>query len=467
MSRDTDRRARGQLCSMHPRARLGLFVILGCSCGDDVSIGNTASESSSGNAPATSEATGSADTSTGTSVADSSSSSESGAPPVLYDIGTPVDAPHNPCDDVPPAWIDFSYIWIPNTAEGTVSKIDTEAMVELGRYRTSPDDAPHPALTSVNLRGDLVVANQFGGVTKIFALAEDCPDATNTSSGRDDVKPWMDGCVAWSVPNDFAGNFRTATWTTGVPDASTCKYEQADVWMTGVHGTPGVDAEFEVVLVDGDTGTIIDSRVLDELPADVYGIVGAATVDDDLWFFMQSSSWFPLVRVQYGTLDVEIVPPPVTPGGAVGFGIDDIGRVWACDHDIVRYDPALSQWSVVQNQGGQSGCGLDGKGRLWVATGEGQLHGNIVPGELNAFDTETLAKVQSYALPWALEGISFDRNGYAWTVAAEYDEVYRVDLETGAYETMTDIGGAHDYLGPFADMTGTALLVSGGFVPPG
>ena len=51
------------------------------------------------------------------------------------------------------------YIWIANSAEGTVSKIRTETMVEEGRYLTRPDGAGDPSRTSVSLRGNVAVAN--------------------------------------------------------------------------------------------------------------------------------------------------------------------------------------------------------------------------------------------------------------------------------------------------------------------
>src|SRR5688572_1625164 len=55
----------------------------------------------------------------------------------------------------------YSYIWIANSSEGTVSKIDTVSLVEVGRYRTHPDFGD-PSRTSVSLNGDVAVANRNG-----------------------------------------------------------------------------------------------------------------------------------------------------------------------------------------------------------------------------------------------------------------------------------------------------------------
>ncbi len=55
---------------------------------------------------------------------------------------------------------DFSYIWIANSAQNTISKIDTQTLVELGRYLVRPDGLGNPSRTSVNLSGDVVTATQ-------------------------------------------------------------------------------------------------------------------------------------------------------------------------------------------------------------------------------------------------------------------------------------------------------------------
>src|SRR5687768_4187280 len=59
----------------------------------------------------------------------------------------------------------FSIIWIANTPEGTVSKIDTSTGNELGRYYTGPTNGTDdPSRTAVNLEGDAAVSNRGGGI---------------------------------------------------------------------------------------------------------------------------------------------------------------------------------------------------------------------------------------------------------------------------------------------------------------
>jgi hypothetical protein len=109
---------------------------------------------------------------------------------------------------------DFSYIWIANSDQGTISKINTVTMEEEGRYRVRPDGGGSPSRTSVNLNGDVAVASRQGGLTKVYARLSDCPDPNNTSTGPNDIKPWPDGCVAWHLPFPFSTQ-RPVAWTQG------------------------------------------------------------------------------------------------------------------------------------------------------------------------------------------------------------------------------------------------------------
>ena len=52
-------------------------------------------------------------------------------------------------DDDGDGEIDFSYIWIANSVEGTISKIDTQTLVEEGRYIVRPDSNGNPSRTSL------------------------------------------------------------------------------------------------------------------------------------------------------------------------------------------------------------------------------------------------------------------------------------------------------------------------------
>ena len=106
----------------------------------------------------------------------------------------------------------LSYIWVANSDQNTISKIATSTMIEEGRYRTRATPG-RPSRTSVNLGGDVAVANRDGGVTKVIANPEHCDEMTNgvpglqTSGGPNDILPWgEDDCVVWHTPIPHTAN---------------------------------------------------------------------------------------------------------------------------------------------------------------------------------------------------------------------------------------------------------------------
>jgi hypothetical protein len=213
-----------------PRPARVLVACLLAACGDDKGTSASATGTTTGvttltptttmqpttdgSAGGTTGTGGGTGTGTGTTTTGGAASSGSATEAVKFDLGgQPDQPPIGGCGGGGGMGMpEFSYIWIANSVEGTVSKIDTFTGVEVGRYVTGPDtsglgDANNgPSRTSVNLYGDAAVANRNGGVTKIAARLEDCPDTNgngvaDTSTGPLDVKAWgQDECVLWHHP---------------------------------------------------------------------------------------------------------------------------------------------------------------------------------------------------------------------------------------------------------------------------
>jgi hypothetical protein len=132
------------------------------STSDSATTVDSSGESTQGvSASETSTGPGSTSTSTGT---DTGSESSTGEPP---------------CE---PGGMgeEFSFLWIANTDQGSVSKINTNTMVEVARYYTDPvqSGAASPSRTSVSLDGRfMVVSNRDTGsiITKIAAKHQRLP----------------------------------------------------------------------------------------------------------------------------------------------------------------------------------------------------------------------------------------------------------------------------------------------------
>ncbi|MCX4247723.1 NHL repeat-containing protein [Paraliomyxa miuraensis] len=442
--------------------RWGLVCWMGAltlACGDP-SPGDTAAEGSGGSTsddPTTTSTTGpgtttsNSDTSTPTSTSNSttgdpstSSDPDDTGPSVYFDLGVIPDSPMF-CEEGT-GDVEFSYIWIANSTQGTISKINTETLIEEGRYQTRPDTSGSPSRTSVSLTGNVAVANRSGGLTKFYARPERCDPGANgllsTSTGAGDIKAWdQEECRAWYIPMNYPSQ-RPVAWTQGVFNEALCVIEDEKVWTSGTVGN-GV----EVVLVDGDTGVIEATVPIPGVNAGYYGIYGAA-VDSEGNFWGSQLGGGTLVNVDLQTLAVQTWP---TPAGGYGMTVDQDGYVWTCSYDAGRFDPVTETWQQA-SVNGSGGCMSDGGDILWMAN-----------SPMVGINRHTLAVEYSIPLPEYVHGVSVDYQGYVWGVGMS-TSAYRVDPNTGLYDTVGGLVNPYTY----SDMTGFALNnVGNGGAPSG
>ncbi|MEM6995964.1 MAG: hypothetical protein AAF721_35985 [Myxococcota bacterium] len=452
----------------------------------------------------TAETTSGGPVATDTGAADESSGTEGAAAP-LYDVGGIPDSPPPPtnCDGGGSGGNgnggpQFSFIWVANSGEATVSKIDTVTLEEVGRYRTHPVQGD-PSRTSVSLNGDVAIANRNGGLVKFYANPAHCVDRNNdgqiqTSSGADDVLAWDDEeCRAWFTEFDYQSQ-RPVAWTPGEWNQSQCRYINEKVWTSGTNGgwggkfpgfpgddggvdpgepvEPGGEGEpgkpglppppggggggkgagVDVILVNGDSGEVEELVNVPEVQPDGFGLYGGA-VDNAGNFFGTQLGYGHIVRVQLSDLEPTVWPQV---NGGYGMTVDQEGRVWTCDYQAGRFDPQTEQWDVANTVGGGgSGCMVDAEGILWVG-------GTTLTG----IDTDTMEVVATHNInggKWDyLKGISVDFAGFVWAVTTS-DRAYRIDPETGEYETVFGLVSPYTY----SDMTGFALANVGGWTPAG
>jgi hypothetical protein len=342
-----------------------------------------------------------------------------------------------------PGELELSYIWIANSAQGTISKIDTQTIVEEGRYQSHPA-VGDPSRTSVNLNGDVAVANRNGGVAKFWANAEECADTNGqpgiqTSSGAQDVLGWGDDeCLAWYLELDCSSN-RPVAWTRGEWSANACAYVDAQLWTV---------CDSRVLLLDGETGSIVHEETLPNASAFVYG--GAADADGNFWGIDLASNQ--LVRVDIDTFVIQTWALP--PAGGYGITVGPEGRPWVCGGGgVSRFNLDTETWDSAGGSG-IGGCMTDGDSLIWHSDPDGTLLG---------YDIETLQVQQQVQLPEYVHGVSVDHHGYVWGVGFSNSNAYRADPVTGDVQTYSGLVGAYTY----SDMTGFALKTAGGAPPEG
>ncbi|MEM7160556.1 MAG: hypothetical protein AAF799_47405 [Myxococcota bacterium] len=387
------------------------------------------------------DSSGALDTATGTT----SGSDSSGAPPVTFDVGGgPKGCPSG-------GKIDESYIWIANSSEGTVSKIDTRELEEVGRYAVRPDGGGNPSRTSVNGANDAVVLSRDGGLTKFYGSPSRCQDTNGTPGiqtspgGPGTTQAWDDEeCRAWHTPLNYL-NMRAVAWTSGVLDPETCEVVGSMVWASGNNDTSD---SADVLLIDGEDGSITETIELpDDLPLPLgHGAYGAAVdADNNLWIVQLYNNR--LLRVDRNTFEIDWWDEPEH---TYGMTIDTDGSIWTCNRHLGRFDPITETWDVALIEdwqgffGHAGGCMSDGNGIIWKSMDD----------RLLAVETATMNVVDTITLPEGmLWGVAVDYDGYVWAIPRSGSTAYRVDPATHQIESVGGLVGAYTY----SDMTGFLL----------
>lgn len=444
-------------------AFVGVMASACSGAGDDGDVWN----SGTGPQPSTgADAASVDDTGHGTTVAATSTATTSSADGESTDGGTKLDV--GPPPGGGGCGCELSYIWVANSPQGTVSKINTETMVEEGRYITRPDGSGDPSRTSVNLAGDVAVANRFGGLVKFYAETSDCVESNGmpgiqTSTGPNDVLSWdMEECRAWYLPFPTS-NQRPVAWTGGTAGPSDCDASDAQVWTVtstvaglfpGLGGPGGVTA----TLVDGTAGAIVEQV---DIPAEVFsgasfGAYGGAVDAAGNLYFVGLGTFAPgvLVRVRKDDLGVDSWP---IPQGVSTYGItvDHDGNPWVSStlgSGAARFHPDTGTWDVIMGFWGGSGLAEGPDDRMYVSGG----------GGVYAVDLQTLAVDHVFVSTETVKGVGFDAMSNLWAVTWLDDEnptpeggvAFKIDPITGV---VIDFYNGLDHPYTYSDMTGKAL----------
>jgi streptogramin lyase len=365
---------------------------------------------------------------------------------------------------------DFSYLWVANTDQGSISKVNTETLVEEARYFSDLTQAggSSPSRTSVNIDGHfMVVSNRgTGWVTKVAANVEDCVDLNangmiETSPNKDTLLPWgTDECVLWSTQvtaNVFAGGVgpRATAWTPGTFNPVTCKFDDQKVWI-GWLVAPG---QAVMGRLNGDTGAIEAMVPLPGWPLTADGVNGyapyGAAVDAD-GYVWTSAVFADLVwRIDPVTLEVKSWAG-ANSDSHYGMTVDSKGKVWFANWQghggISVFDPVTETFAIVPGSTGNvfRGIAVDADGNVWAANNGGALGCGLI--QVSA-DTLTVVTFHTFEQCGTPVGVSIDVAGKVWMV--DYNGwAYKMDPQTYAKE-LIPIANIHY---TYSDMTGGGLV---------
>jgi streptogramin lyase len=372
--------------------------------------------------------------------------------------------------------ISFTFLYVANSEEGTVSKVNTVNGNEEARYvsalnvasgQPSPtarcgNNGNCPSRTAVDLVGNVWVANRAfgrqGSVTKI--ANKDCIDKNGNGTietsrdvdgsgiiDMDDSREYFgadDECILFTVP--VGGNDSVPRALAVDPFAPIRGV--GSVWV-------GAHAERRYYQYDASDGSLIKSV---DVPHHPYG----AVMDrfGVLWSTDLSVAEGHLGLVQIisatGTVVGDPIPVPRSDrcGDAYGITIDGDDNVWVAGwdcHNASRYTPSTGQWMHVTfpGSGNSRGIAVDRDGWVYVGTSQ---NGGIV-----RFRYEDGSQMQFFdAQPQGGRGtigVGLDFFGKVWGVNQSSDNTTRLDPATGQMELFPVGDGPYTY----SDFTGYAL----------
>lgn len=368
------------------------------------------------------------------------------------------------------ASVSIPFIWIANSPQDTVSKLDTQAVTEVGRYFVCDD----PSRTAVDLFGDAVVACRGDGKVAKVAIAEtDCIDVNGNgviNTARDangdgtiqtGERVTPDECVLWTVQPD------------GVPSVAGCNEASSSV---GCARAAGVDRDNNVWVgfwnskrlrqLDGQTGATLRTFDLSFRP---YGLAIAA--DGAIWVAS---------RDPYGVGKVDPVAGEQSffaiPGDrqVYGMALDHLGKVWVAtgaSSGASRLDPVDGAWThlgpwdsrgwtrgvavklVTDASGNVTGSTVFVAHHTWsdstACTTSGHRHVSVIDAATATEGTAIDLGVQRGPV-----GVAVAIDGMLWTVNQCGSSATRVDPSTGAVLATKSVG-SNPYT--YSDMTGYAL----------
>ena len=347
----------------------------------------------------------------------------------------------------------FDGLWVPNTGEGTVSKIDPGRAVEVARYRTG--GAP-PTRVAVDYNGDAwVLGRALEGqstLTKIAGLAAACVDANGdglaTSSGPQDVlAEGTDECVLFTVPVGAPGAIARSLSVDGARDLD--GRLGGNVWV-------GLQKAQQLLEIDGRSGMELRTVAIDGLSpyASTFDPWGALWVADQAGVVGRIR---PLPRAP----EVALFEAKLACYALEALAVDYDGKLlltgFSCEN-VIAFDPTTERWQQVMTSRVLTtrGVALSSEA-AWVAHTAGSLS-RVERDPLSIVDTFSLA--DEMREPVESIGVAVDGDDQVWVVstlggAAGQGVATRFDPTRGEVTAQVDVG-----LGPRGqgDLTGGKLV---------
>jgi len=364
------------------------------------------------------------------------------------------------------------YIWVPNTNQGTVSKIDVFTGQEVARYRTSPQENAFPFRTAVDDQGNCWVSNRLtGALVKIGSYEngnyqdrnhngaiETCHD--NDGNGvitSDELLPWCsDECVLYEVvltsetqgtyiPGDYHGSY--ANYANGIK-AITLDL-QNNLWA----GNSETNKYYYIDNENGQILKVIDVSKVNHTPS--YVLMDKIGI---LW-----SGGNNLLRLDPSTETMKVfdVGYPI-----YSMALDDENHLFLYqiynhwlwpETKLARFDTTTKtvNWTKSLSYMYEGSVLVSRDGSLWVADYYNHwFNGKRERVTRYSSDGEVIARIITPSLPL---GLSEDANGKIWVLESSGEYIHRIDPDINGVDLSKRVfGGIHDALGSMTAPTNTS-----------
>lgn len=305
------------------------------------------------------------------------------------------------------------YLWVANSGEATVSRINTETGVEEARFPVGPS----PSRTAVDFNGNVYIANRaFGGQGTVTRVnARDCAG---------------DACVAWTVnigPLD------------AVPRGIAVDAD-GYVWV-------GTYNDRTLRRLDPTTGAVLDSFFVD---ARIYGI--AIDSEGVIWFTNLEIPGFTGGRLgAFDTRTRTVIGTWQVPGCSNPYGVAvDGDSVWMGNYtcnNLVRFNRTSRSFSTYTTTGLERtrGVAVDGDGIIWLAS--------YATNRVARFDPVANTFLGTYPVCTGPIGVGVSNDGSIWVPCYGSNNIHRLNPD-GTFRAAINVG-REPY--SYSDLTGFQL----------
>jgi len=356
------------------------------------------------------------------------------------------------------------FIWIANSEEHTVSKLDTQTGDEVGKYRVDFlfDEAGNiiqgatgdPSRTAVDLDGNVWVAcraeyhgdSRMGAAIKIAAMIEDGVD--RNGNGKIDTSKDLNGNGKIDTDEILPPGEDELVLVTVALGENTSP--RAVVIDRNNNAWVGLTSPGEYVKLDGRTGEEL-------LRVDAVGPVYGAAIDKDGYLWSCNKFSGTISKINTATAEMVEGYPKFIDNDIYGIAVDNFGHVWIGDgmaSNLILIDAATGEVIKRTNVSDSimRGVVVDNKSNVWVADSNMD---RVLKFDNNGNFLREVYVGRGRNNGWeGPVGVAVDVDGNVWVVNKRSSEAIKIDVETNTVKGAYTVG-RQPYT--YSDMTGYAL----------